>query len=60
MSKTAHQMLTRRYMLGASLATVGASLALPVLASGRVAKDRATNVAIRGYDTTAYYSKINR
>jgi hypothetical protein len=48
---------TRRDVLIASVFVGGVSLALPVLAKGRVAKDAATGAAIRGYDTTAYFLK---
>lgn len=48
---------TRREVLISSVFVACVSLALPVFAKGRVAKDAATGAAIRGYDTTAYFLK---
>lgn len=48
---------TRRDVLVVSVFVGGVSLALPVFAKGRIAKDAATGAAIHGYDTTAYFVK---
>ncbi|MCO4823582.1 MAG: hypothetical protein KC451_01875 [Amylibacter sp.] len=57
MSKSKTFTPTRRAVLVASVFVGGVSLALPVFATGRIAKDGATGAAIRGYDTTAYFVK---
>jgi hypothetical protein len=52
-----HPSVTRRHLLLTSVFFAGVSLAWPGDAAERAAKDKNTGVAIRGYDTTAYFQK---
>lgn len=59
MKKPSDPSLSRRHLMLFSMFAAGVSLAMPGVAgaAGFVAKDPKSGVAIKGYDTTAYFLK---
>lgn len=59
MKKPSDPSLSRRHLMLFSIYAAGVSLAMPGVAgaAGLVAKDPKSGVAIKGYDTTAYFQK---
>lgn len=49
--------LSRRAFVALTAFSFGAVMALPAVAKSKIATDKATGAAIRGYDTTSYFVK---